>query len=223
METKFTSGEAISFGWEKMKKHFWFFVGLLILVFLIQAIPSGISNHFKDEIALLVALIGILAWVLQLIVKMGMIRISLDIVDKDKAEIKTLFSQTNIFFRFLFGSILYGLIVSVGFFLLIVPGIIWAIKYQFFAYLIIDKNLGPIEAIRKSGEITMGSKGKLFWFGLLLGLINIAGAICLLVGLFATVPTTMMAYVYVYRKLLGESTVAQSVAAPLSIPAEPQV
>ena len=93
--------------------------------------------------------------------------------------------------------------------MLIVPGVIWAIKYQFFAYLIVDKKMGPWEAIQKSGEMTAGNKGNLFLLGLILALINIAGAICLLVGLFATIPTTMLAIVYVYRKLLGE------VAAPV--------
>jgi len=222
METKFISSEAIRFGWEKMKKHFWFFVGLLILTWLIQVVPSGIANVFKDKMVVLYILLIVLAWVLQVIVKMGMIKITLDIVDKDKAEIKTLFSQVDLFLKFLFGSVLYGLIVMAGLILLIVPGIIWAIKYQFFVYLIIDKNLSPMEAIKKSGEITMGSKGKLFWLGLLLGLINIAGVICLLIGLFVTIPVTMVAMVYVYRKLMGELSVVQPVTAPLPSVTEPQ-
>lgn len=97
METKFISSEAIRFGWEKMKKHFWFFVGLLILTWLIQVVPSGIANVFKDKMVVLYILLIVLAWVLQVIVKMGMIKITLDIVDKDKAEIKTLFSQVDLF------------------------------------------------------------------------------------------------------------------------------
>jgi uncharacterized membrane protein len=35
------------------------------------------------------------------------------------------------------------------------------------------------------------------------------GAICLLIGLFATIPTTMVAYAYVYRKLLTETETVQ--------------
>jgi len=223
METKFTSGEAIKFGWEKMKKHFWFFVGLLILTCLIQIVPTSIASVFKNKIVVLYVLLVVLAWVLQIIVKMGMTKIALNIADKDEAEISTLFSQVNLFWKFVIGSFIYGIIVFVGFLLLIVPGIIWAIKYQYFAFLIIDKNLGPMEAISKSGEITMGSKGKLFLFGLLVMLINIAGAIFFLVGLFATVPTTMLASIYIYRKLMGESEVSQPTAIPLPASAEPQV
>jgi uncharacterized membrane protein len=37
------------------------------------------------------------------------------------------------------------------------------------------------------------------------------GVLCLLIGLFVTIPTTMMAMVYVYRKLLGESDVPTEV------------
>jgi len=46
-------------------------------------------------------------------------------------------------------------------------------------------------------------------FDLLLGLINLLGAICLLIGLFATIPTTMVATAFVYRKLLAQIEVAQ--------------
>jgi uncharacterized membrane protein len=211
MTTTFTSGEAIKFGWEKMKKHFWFFVGLLVLTCLLQIIPSGIANIFKKEFFILYVVLIIAAWVIQIIVKMGVIKITLDVIDKDEANLNTLFSCTQLLGRFILGAILYGLIVTVGFILLIIPGIIWAIKYQFFSYLIIDKNMGPIEAIKKSGEMTSGNKSKLFWLGILFVLINIVGAICLLIGLFATIPTTMVAMAFVYRKLVGEVAASESV------------
>ncbi|MFA7319592.1 MAG: hypothetical protein WC022_03300 [Parcubacteria group bacterium] len=205
MNATFIPGEAIKFGWEKMKKHFWFFVGLLALTCLIQIIPSGIANIFKERMFALYLLIILAAWVIQIIVKMGLIKITLDVTTKDETNLNTLFSCTHLLGKFIIGSIVYGLIVIAGFLLLIVPGIIWAIKYQFFAYLIIDKNMAPMEAIRKSGEMTAGNKGKLFWLGILFFLINLVGALCLFLGLFATIPTTMVAMAYVYRKLLGES------------------
>jgi uncharacterized membrane protein len=218
MANTFDSGEAISFGWEKMKKYFWFFVGLVLLTCIFEAIPSSIANSFKGKIVVLYVLFTIAAWVIQMIVKMGVIKIVLDIIDKGEANLGTLFSGLNNLGNFIFGSIIYGLIVFGGLILFIVPGIIWAIKYQFFSYLIVDKNLSPMEAIRKSGEMTAGNKGKLFGFGLLLALINLAGAICLLIGLFATIPTTMVAMAYVYRKLIGDMVTEQPEAMPENIP-----
>lgn len=217
MNATFIPGEAIKFGWEKMKKHFWFFVGLLALTCLIQIVPSGIANIFKERMFALYLLIILAAWVIQIIVKMGLIKITLDVIDKDETNLNTLFSCTQLLGKFILGSIVYGLIVAAGFILLIIPGIIWAIKYQFFAYLIIDKNMAPMEAIRKSGEMTAGNKGKLFWLGILFFLINLVGALCLFLGLFATIPTTMMAMAYVYRQLLGESDVPETAAPVESI------
>jgi uncharacterized membrane protein len=211
---KFSRSEAIKFGWKTMKKNFWFFVGLLIVACLIEIVPSGIANGLKNKVMLLYVIFTLIAWTIQTIVKMGLIKVALDVINKGTAEMGTLFSCTKLFWRFLGGSILYGLIVMGGFILLIVPGIIWAIKYQFFSHLIIDKNLGPIEALKKSAEITAGSKGNLFVLEILLMLINMLGVICLVIGLFATIPLSMVATAYVYRKLMGEMQ-AESVA-PIS-------
>ncbi len=214
MNATFVLGEAIKFGWEKMKKHFWFFVGLVVIVGLIQIIPSSISEFFKHKIFVLYLLFLVAAWIIQIIAKMGVIKITLDVIDKDETNLNTLFSCTQLLGKFILGSIIYGLIVVAGLIFFIVPGIIWAIKYQFFAYLIIDKKLDPMEAIRKSGEMTAGNKGKLFWLCIVLMLINIVGAACLLVGLFATIPTSMLAVAYVYRKLLGEVAASEPIEQP---------
>ena len=56
------------------------------------------------------------------------------------------------------------------------------------------------------------TKGKLngicFSLGFYLVLINILGFICLMVGLFITVPLSMLATAFVYRKLLLQSKAA---------------
>ena len=61
--------------------------------------------------------------------------------------------------RFVIGSILYVIIVFVGFLLLIIPGIYLAIKYQFFAVCIFDKDVSTVEGLKMSGRITKGSWG----------------------------------------------------------------
>jgi uncharacterized membrane protein len=126
-----------------------------------------------------------------------------------KPKLQIFFLLIHLFFKYLIGDILYGLIIIGGLILLIIPGIIWAIQFQFFGYLIIDKGLGPIEALKKSSKITKGAKWDLFLLGILLVLINILGALALLVGLFATIPTTMIANAFVYRKLLSQTETLQ--------------
>ena len=136
---------------------------------------------------------------------MGLIKITLKLLDKKETEINDLFSCSKYFINFVASGILYGLIILGGFILLIVPGIIWSIKYKFFGYFIIDKGMGPVEALKASANITQGAKWDLFLFGILLALINLLGALALLVGLFVTIPTTLIATTYVYRKLAKQA------------------
>jgi uncharacterized membrane protein len=84
---------------------------------------------------------------------------------------------------------------------LIIPGIILSIRLSFFDYLIVDKNSRIVESLKRSWEITKGSTLNLFLLYLLLGLINLLGVFALIVGLFWSIPTTMIAEAFVYRKL----------------------
>ena len=99
------------------------------------------------------------------------------------------------------GKILYGLIVLVGLLLLIVPGIIVAYMFLYVGYLIIDRNLGPVAALQESRALTEGYKMDLLVFSLAVAGVNILGVVCLFVGLFVTIPVTLMASVYIYRRL----------------------
>ncbi len=197
--------EALSFGWNAMKSNFWLFVAVLIIAGLIVGIPQTIANRLKDCSSGLSLLFQIVAWIANVIVAIGYINISLKILDNGKAEFKDFFTFKEYFVGYFAGSILYGLIVMAGFLLLIVPGIYWSLKFQFYGYCVIDLKLDPIEALRKSSRITKDVKWRLLGFGIVLGLINLVGAICLLIGLFVTIPITMIAYAYVYRKILSQT------------------
>lgn len=105
------------------------------------------------------------------------------------------------FFPFLLGAVVYGLLVALGFLLLLVPGIYWAVKYGFWGYALIDKKLNPLDALRVSAELTAGEKWHLLGFGLALLGVNLLGALALGVGVLVTLPTSALAAAYVYRRL----------------------
>lgn len=206
---KFSKGGAVRFGRDMMKSNLGFFIALLIVVGLIYIVPDIIAELAKKDTPILSLIISIASWVFYMIIQMGLIRIALRFCDNEKGKFADLFSCFPLFFKYLIGSILYGLIILGGMILLIIPGIIWAIKFMFFGYLIVDMGLDPIDALKRSSAITTGAKWDLFLLGLLLGVINLLGALCLLFGLFATIPTTMIAMAFVYRKLLTSTEGAQ--------------
>jgi len=84
--------------------------------------------------------------------------------------------------------------------------LVWAIKYMFFGYFIVERGLGPVKALQQSNALTKGAKWDLFIFGLLLCGINLLGALVFLIGLFVTIPTTMVAIAYVYRRLQSQGS-----------------
>lgn len=206
MEKKdFSIDEALKFGWNTMKKNFWFFFGILIVAWIVVYVPSLIGNLLRDKSSLLYLIFMLVSWAIQVIISIGLIRISLKFIDGGKPEFNDLFRFQGFFWRYLGGSLLVGLIIVVGILLLVIPGIVWGIMFQFWAFLIIDKNLSIMDSVRQSGNLTKTIRWKLLGFGLLLMLVNYLGLIVLLVGLFATIPTTMLAHAWVYRKLLGQT------------------
>lgn len=165
--------------------------------------------------------------ILLIILIIGFIRITLRFCDGQKPRFSTLFSGWDCFWRFFAAGFLYNLILNViplvcilpfaflygagamhhrSFVVLILAAIeilviIVAIKFGLCFYFVVDKGLGPINALKASSRATEGAKWSLFVFGILCVLINLAGALCFLIGLFATVPTVMVAMALAYRHL----------------------
>jgi len=162
---------------------------------------QSINNEMPLEKTILYILL-IPFWVISILTSIGAIKIALKLYNGQKPDFFDLFNNFSLFFKYLFSSIVYGLIVFGGMLLLVIPGIIWLLKFYFFNYLIVDKNLTPITALKQSAHITNGAKKELFVFSLVLGLLNLAGALCLIVGLLITIPISMLAMTFVYKKLL---------------------
>jgi len=202
-DVKFLKKEAIAFGWEKAIGNIGFFIVMIIILVAASMAPQILAGAFAK--VKIFAFIFILAgMILQLELRLGVTKSLIAFADGKKPAIGELFScfDKRIVTVFVAG-ILYSLMVFLGTLLLIVPGIILGIKFMFFGYFIVDKNAGIMESFKMSSALTDGSKTNIFLFALLLWLINAAGALCLGIGLIITIPLSMVAVAYVYRKLEG--------------------
>ena len=205
MEQRFSKKEAIKFGWQTMKQNFWFFVGLLLVAGILYIAPEIVSAFLEGSPALSL-IVYVVGTVLLMIVDLGLlIKIPLNFCDNVKSRLSDLFSQYKLFWRYLFASILYVLVILGGLILLVLPGLYLAIRFQFYGYFIVDRDSHIVESLKRSWDITRGNAWNLFLFGLLLFLINVLGALALFIGLFITLPTTLVAVALVYRKLLSQT------------------
>jgi uncharacterized membrane protein len=198
---RFSIGEAVSYGWNTVKANLGLFVALALVYFILTGAPTGAARHGTG-------IAGPVSGLLGMLMMMGIVRIVLKFVDGGKAQFSELWANFDMFLNYLGASILYGLIVVGGLCLLIVPGIIWALRFGYFGYFIIDKKCGVMESLRQSTALTTGVKMDLFVLGLAIIGINLLGAIALGVGLLVTVPLSWLAFGYVYRKLQGTTVVA---------------
>ncbi len=189
---------------------------LLILVTLILGIFSFVGQTK-------VALLALLAFVLNIILQMGSIKISLDILDNEKPDIKTLISQKDKFFKYFLMIILMSIMVTIPIALIsvlflfkapllspfIIAGLI--IVFLFFVIprlmfsnmIIVDTDATAWKSIKTSYSITKNRNGKtITLFFLILG-INILGALLLGIGLLASIPLSQLMLAKYYRQISG--------------------
>lgn len=199
----FSISEAIKYGFSFFKKNIVTFIKLGAVLLIINIFTNIITSSFRDTP--LNILWGLISLVISILIQLGILKILLDLYDRKPLDLKNLYNQHPLALKFFAASVLYGLMVIVGLIFLVIPGIYIAITYQFYSFLIVDKRVGIIESLKKSSAIAKSAKMNLFLFGLALIGLNILGLILLGVGLLVTIPASMMASVYVYRKLLSQT------------------
>ncbi|HEX2572391.1 MAG TPA: hypothetical protein VH877_22790 [Polyangia bacterium] len=197
----FSINEALRWGWEAMRRYLPVTLGLAAVWMLIGFIGDLIGGPTAERVTFVRSLLYTALQLAGLFFGLVWIHVALRIADGEPRPLEGLPVTLWQFFSYLLASVLYGLIVAGGMILFIVPGVLWAIKFGFFGFALVERGLDPIAALRASSQMTRGVKGQLFWFGLALIGINIVGALAFVVGLLATVPVSALAVTYVYRRL----------------------
>lgn len=201
-EKSISIGDAIRFGWDVFKSNAGFLIAIVLIAGVISAITSSLqTSGTRGGAGASALLIGLLVFAINAFVAVALINVSLKFVDNRRADFADLTSVYPLFFPYAISSILYSLIVTLGLIFFIIPGIILAIRYQFFGYYIVDKKAGIIDSLKLSWNNTKGVTGSLFLLDLALIGIVILGAIALGVGLLVAIPVAGIAFAYAYRRL----------------------
>lgn len=209
----FSIKEMFGRGWELTKQHLGLVVGVLAFSFLVNMFSSAILGATQDSMPLSI-LANLIVLLVGGLLYLGVLSIAFKLYDGKPALFTDIFSQPDKVLRYIVASILYGLTVFLGLLLLIVPGLIWAIKFQFFNYFLVDRNLGAVEALQASSKVTTGHKWHIFLFNLAAIGLNLLGALAFGIGLLITLPMTLFASVGVYRWLTSRAQGEPVVADP---------
>lgn len=210
--------QAISYGWQKARLWVWAFVPALLLQSILsnavtwheeaghQSLHLWWRNLGPQTAGIIVAatVLGMLISIVSLWVQMGVTSASVKAARGEDIAMGDFFLTWDNVGRYVAGALLCGLMVGLGMVLLIVPGVILALRYSMFGYYIVTQDAGPVEALRMSAAATEGHKGELFGLALRsLGVI-ILGALCLGVGLLWALPTVDIAWGSAFLELSGQ-------------------
>ena len=103
--------------------------------------------------------------------------------------------------RLLFAAVLMTLLIFVGYVLLIVPGIYLSVAYLFALPLLVQEQMGIVEALEASRKALTHCWFNVFGLLLVLALINGLAAVPLGIGLIWSVPLTVVSIGLAYRKI----------------------
>lgn len=199
-EKRFDAREALGYGWGVTKRKLGFFIVFFLLVACVwiaaDQLVEFLLPHFLEKTGELAvqALIGIVV-----------VWCSLRVFDGREVDWRRAYASGTVVGNYLLTQLLYCLIVAGGLILLIIPGIIWAVQFGYAGYVVLDEGLSPVDALKRSAQLTRGSRTELVLLALLLIGVNLLGALALVIGLFASVPTTWMAWTWTYRRLQGQT------------------
>ncbi len=216
----FSKKEALKIGWQMALKNLSFFIPFLIVQCIVFHIPEIITSlateQFKipglsleifpiDKASAYTWIMFVLKLIVMAFVATSFISTALSLLDNKKVSLQKVFtdriSVKNILF-FVIACLIYKLLVVLGLFILVIPGIIIGVMFSLWPLYMVDKGYGPIKSLTASLKTVQGINVlDVFLFIVLCSAINVLGLLVLGVGLFITIPLTLIAFTHVYRKL----------------------
>ncbi|MDR1998106.1 MAG: hypothetical protein LBQ83_07280 [Candidatus Margulisbacteria bacterium] len=199
---KFSIADSFSYGMKKTGEFFWPTIGLAVLceaVVWLLCVLQVLTGIF----GLIICLFSI---VVNVLISIGWIKILLAVLNGQKPALKYFsWADLKYFWTMLGTNILYSLIILGGYILLVIPGLVWTITYAFAPLLVIDKKLSVTQALAASRKLVSGQRWPVFLWSLAIGIFNLAGLLCLGLGLLFTLPVSFYASAYLYGRLAGKT------------------
>lgn len=194
-------GSVYGFGWERMKKFFLdlFLVTIIVGVVLVPIAMINSLDGRETPGGVLLRIFSLAFWLLVFApIDYGAAFIFLKAVRNERFEVKDMFSTFDNYLNVVLANLLVSTIVAIGIVLLVVPGIIFACRLAFVRYLVLEKKMEPVQAVKESWRMTQGYAGEIFLMGLVAFFVAIGGLICLGVGIIPAVIWIRCAFASMY-------------------------
>jgi len=211
-------GDVISRAWELFKSNLGMclaapLLAMLIYFFCVIVVSVGLGvigailgREFGQvaEVPLML-LMNLVFYLIVFYLQLGVQMVFLKIVKGENPEISLLFGAGPYLGRMFLCSIIFGIVTTLGYILLIIPGIILALMFWPYPYLLIDRNLPGIQSFTESRKITQGNLLNLFGVFLAsLGIILLGGLLTLGIGFIFLLPFAFLIQTVAYAEMTSQ-------------------
>lgn len=209
----FTISDLLSEAWQRVKGTKGIIIGGFLVFYAVLLTASfliggffGLLGAVSDSPMLAVVaelVIGILASALAYPFMAGINMIGIRRAADQPISFNDIFSHFGRTVPLVITAIISMLLIYLGMFLLIIPGLYLAIAYMLAIPLVVERGLTPWQALEASRKAITQHWFKVFGLFLLLGLITLISAIPLGIGLIWTIPLFVIAMGVLYRTIFG--------------------
>lgn len=208
-------GEVLGIAWDGFKPNWATLVFTFLLGGFIASVPRMIPGLLvgaqvisqQDDsywpIFGACTLVGIL---IQAFFQVGLTKIWLDVARGATPSFGDMFAGGSRYVPMLGAMLLQALAIMIGYVMLIVPGVILALGLSLTQFYVVDRNMGPIDAMKASWEATKGQKGKIFVFGLAACLVMLGGMLACCIGTYVAFPVVWVAAAVMYLRMSGQAS-----------------
>jgi uncharacterized membrane protein len=167
---------------------------------------NRINNPFSESATILLLISGAYSLLFLPVITYATDLIFLHTVRNQKVDFTNLligFKKKN-YLNIVLANLLGSVLIILAFITLIIPGIIVGCRLSLISYLVMDKGLGPVEAIETSWKMTRGHFWTIFGLAIVSIFILLLGLIMLIVGVLPALSWIKASFASLYETLLNE-------------------
>jgi len=176
LKPSFTLGEIKDRAMVLTKKHWVAYLCIGLVGFLVIAPLEIVSAVWEMEYGpgILPIVISVISLIVQLVLAIAMTRYALTASEDKHLPFKEYFAcSAKMVIALAIASLLYVIMMVAGLLAFIVPGIILMIAFSPFGFPIVEKNMGAIDALKTSWNLTKGNRANIFLFSLALFVVGV--------------------------------------------------
>lgn len=213
---KFSIENSLSKGWECTKREFWPMLGVLAVagilptsLGLIFFLCSFLAPHSTSGYVIWTVVAAAISGIVNIFVEMGLLNVQLKVVHGERARVADLFSRRGVVINYFLGSVLFNILKFGGLLCFIVPGVIVMVALPFYSFFIVDKGLGPVQALKASWVLTRGARLDYALAVILFHVMRSIASMLLFIGVIPAHMVVLFSTAFIYRQLLSRTPTSE--------------